>query len=813
MEQMEDIYFDSFWFQLLKNDSERKIWHPEIEIIFLLQGKGRIYFSDLKTVYTLKEKDILVVNAFEVQEFELDYNGTALSFMISPEFVQNVAPELLRYRINCRSFLHVEEKQQAYNVLRRDLAKAFLEFYKKEAENVYLKGSVAAILGDLEHYFLDKSQLLENSGIQATMKTLTHYIHEHYKEHLTLDELAKHTYLSKTYISRCFSRCFGVSFTAYLDLLRLTLAVQLLKGQGNLTDIAEECGFANVNAMIQAFKRYRGMTPGEYRRMEKQEEINFGNMVEWSEGEETFQTLTVYTQNTSSQEEEVEKVQEVTLDVSRKKGRLSSHWKRLLNVGYAKSLSDGNIQKELRYLQKKIGFEYIRIKGVLDDDMCLLRFDMNGKTILNYACIDEGIDLILALGAKPALELGAMPGIMAENKDFFSMRGEVISVPSDLEKWKNLIRLFMEHLVKRYGRTQVSRWIFSPWISPDFIDLGMMDRESYISTYTASANIIREIVPNARLTGPGSVSFEICWPWFFSMCREHDCIPDIISFRSYAAVNEPEEGMKLIGNNESFSFSVSRDEDFVAHTAERIRNILCKDGMENTPLILEEWSNNIWQRDLCNDTCYKSAYLFKNILENNQHLNAMGYFAVNDRLEKVPPSSETFHGGFGLFTQNDIPKSVCLAMELLSGMGDTLLAQGEGYLVSEKREEIQIFLYHYCHYNLLYRYRHMVNISKTNREEVFVHRNLKAFYIRLQNLPEKDYTICRYGITKQGGSSYDAWVRMGAPSPLKEEERELLRRMAYPEYHTEQVKCIDGELTIKSNLSPHDVWLIRICTR
>lgn len=49
--------------------------------------------------------------------------------------------------------MHVEEKQQAYNVLRRDLAKAFLEFYKKEAENVYLKGSVAAILGDLEHYF------------------------------------------------------------------------------------------------------------------------------------------------------------------------------------------------------------------------------------------------------------------------------------------------------------------------------------------------------------------------------------------------------------------------------------------------------------------------------------------------------------------------------------------------------------------------------------------------------------------------------------------------------------------------------------
>lgn len=102
------------------------------------------------------------------------------------------------------------------------------------------------------------------------------------------------------------------------------------------------------------------------------------------------------------------------------------------------------------------------------------------------------------------------------------------------------------------------------------------------------------------------------------------------------------------------------------------------------PLIVEEWSNNIWQRDLCNDTCYKSAYLFKNILENNQALSAMGYFALNDRLDEVPPSAETFHGGFGLFTRDDIPQSACLALELLARMGDRLLQQGEGYLVSQR---------------------------------------------------------------------------------------------------------------------------------
>ena len=188
----------------------------------------------------------------------------------------------------------------------------------------------------------------------------------------------------------------------------------------------------------------------------------------------------------------------------------------------------------------------------------------------------------------------------------------------------------------------------------------------------------------------------------------------------------------------------------------------------------------------------------------------MGYFALNDRLDEVPPSPETFHGGFGLFTQDDIPKSACLAMELLAQMGDKYLQQGEGYLVSQRGEELQIFLYNYSHYDLLYRYRHVANMTRTNREQVFVHREPRAYFIRLKNLPEGDYRVCRYGITRSGGSSYDAWVRMGAPGPLNRQERELLRRLACPQYRRDQMRTANGELHIKASLAPQDVWLIRI---
>lgn len=585
----------------------------------------------------------------------------------------------------------------------------------------------------------------------------------------------------------------------------------MLEGQENLNQIAEKSGFPNVNAMIQAFRKYWGITPGEYRRTRKQRKEEKAKDVFQGEGNGLFQSLMCYAREQGTVVSQADQVQEVTVDAAGKKQILSSHWRRLLNVGYARSVLDGRIQRELREVQEKIGFEYLRVKGLLDDEMCILRRDMNGKLLMNYACVDEVIDFMLSVGAKPMLEFSVMPGVLAKSMEVLSMRGEIVSAPKDLEQWEGLIRGLMEHLVERYGREQTGAWLFVPWMSPDFADIGFCDLEEYRKAYTVSFHTIRKVLPGALIAGPGSVDFSRCQSWYFSMCREHNCMPDVIAFRSFATARAGEEdGMNLIGNNESFSFAVSADPDFLAHETGRIRKILKREGLEQRPLILEEWSNNIWQRDLCNDTCYKSAYLFKNILENNQNLSAMGYFSLNDRLDEVPPLAESFQGGFGLYTQDDIPKPACLAMELLSHMGDKLLAQGEGYLVSQKGQEIQVFLYHYSHYDLLYRYRHVANISKTDREQVFVDRESRAFYLRIRHLPEGTYQICRYGITREGGSSYDAWVKMGAPDPLTLEERERLRRLACPEYYREQMETVNGELYIKESLAPQEVWLIRI---
>ena len=508
---MEAFRLEEFWFTLLHKNDWQELWHPEMKIVFLLQGSGKVYFPDLKTAYSLQEKDIFVVNSFEVCDFELEGESSALSFSVSQTFLSNIAPEFLKYRVSCRSFLYMEDKQASFDVLRVDLAKAFQEFSKNGKQGINCSISIAAaILEDLKQYFLDDEQVLGSTGILETLKSVTNYIQSHYMERITLDDLAKHTFLSKSYISRIFSQYFGISFTGYLEILRLSNAARLLKGKGSLSEIAEDSGFANVNAMIQAFKRYRGVTPGEYRRsldIYREDAVKERNS--FDKGSKLFASLLCYAEISSKELSSAETVLEVMVDTAGRKENLSAHWKRLLNVGYARSLTDGRIQSELHYMQEKIGFEYLRIKGILDDDMCLYRLDMNGNPVLNFAYVDEGLDFILSLGAKPMIELGYMPEILAKNAMIRTMRGGIIANPKDIAQWKKLITLLMRHLEKRYGKNEVEKWVFSPWIPPDFIDLGLGDKQEYAEVYAASYHAIRSVIPQALISGPGCAFFSV----------------------------------------------------------------------------------------------------------------------------------------------------------------------------------------------------------------------------------------------------------------------------------------------------------------
>ena len=92
------------------------------------------------------------------------------------------------------------------------------------------------------------------------------YIHEHFREELTLENVAEQLSVAPQYLSVVFKRNLCVNFSTYLIRLRLDYAAFLLRnGDQQVTEICFECGFSNVPHFTRSFQRTFGQSPTVYR--------------------------------------------------------------------------------------------------------------------------------------------------------------------------------------------------------------------------------------------------------------------------------------------------------------------------------------------------------------------------------------------------------------------------------------------------------------------------------------------------------------------------------------------------------------------
>lgn len=99
------------------------------------------------------------------------------------------------------------------------------------------------------------------------------YMREHYAENITLNTVAAKIYVNSAYLSRVFHQKTGKTFTDALTAIRMEAAKRLLI-QSNLptAEVARECGYVDVKGFFRSFKRYTGISPGDWRMNDIQSE-------------------------------------------------------------------------------------------------------------------------------------------------------------------------------------------------------------------------------------------------------------------------------------------------------------------------------------------------------------------------------------------------------------------------------------------------------------------------------------------------------------------------------------------------------------
>ena len=107
----------------------------------------------------------------------------------------------------------------------------------------------------------------DNSPSTQKMYDISSYIHNHYTENLSLDEIAEKFYLSPYYLSHQFKNVTNFTISSYIQMTRIKNAQhQLITTDKKITEIAEACGFSSFSQFNRCFHKLNNISPREYRK-------------------------------------------------------------------------------------------------------------------------------------------------------------------------------------------------------------------------------------------------------------------------------------------------------------------------------------------------------------------------------------------------------------------------------------------------------------------------------------------------------------------------------------------------------------------
>lgn len=109
--------------------------------------------------------------------------------------------------------------------------------------------------------------LKENKKTGNAIKLAKQFIKEHYMEDISRNSVADSVYLSHDYFAKLFHAETGELFNDYLNRYRIEKAKELLRRKDmEVGTIAFQVGYSSVSYFSTVFKKYEGMTPGDFRK-------------------------------------------------------------------------------------------------------------------------------------------------------------------------------------------------------------------------------------------------------------------------------------------------------------------------------------------------------------------------------------------------------------------------------------------------------------------------------------------------------------------------------------------------------------------
>ncbi|WP_346354068.1 AraC family transcriptional regulator [Azotosporobacter soli] len=261
---------DPLRIQLYKIDEYPLHCHEDaIEIIFVLKGTVKVKVSF--EYFTLSEGDYVVVNkedSHKIWRHDKRDNMVAV-FQISLLQYRSAFPHIDYVLFACESFDLAKYKGHTTK-LRQCLLSLIDNTIKggeEEATKEITDGIMDTLVREysLERYYNRQSDISDEK--LAIYYKIVQYIYENYTAKTILEDIARESFYSKSYISHLFKEVGAASFQEILGYIRVYKAERLLlESDYPLAAISERCGFSDIKYLNQTFKKWFQIKPSAYRR-------------------------------------------------------------------------------------------------------------------------------------------------------------------------------------------------------------------------------------------------------------------------------------------------------------------------------------------------------------------------------------------------------------------------------------------------------------------------------------------------------------------------------------------------------------------
>lgn len=712
-----------------------------LSIILVLRGEVTLKTPGQNR--NLTQSHYAVINHNDV--YILDSSGPNVFLWVTMEqpWLEFACPGYAHSRYYCCSTVSNPATQPLFEVIRQRVVRAaMLRYQREEGYALLMQAELLQLLHTLSLHFCSDAQQSSLTGTSERLKPVLEYMDRNFREPMTLESVSAKFYLSDAHLARLFRRELNMTFMEYLTALRLESARQgLLYTRDSITRLALNNGFSSVKSFNQYFRRSFDCSPAQYRRqMVHRPEPAKAFWLE-AGAEDSLELLARFVESYEHQPQGADAQFQVDLPGQPAPLGLPPL---ILDVGELNSALRENVRRQIREAQRRIGFTNVLISGPFRERKAglLRRYDEM-----------ELLAELVGMKLTPMI---------------------VVDTSTEVDDLDDMLEL----LVSQFGRQELESWRYA--LDGRLAGTG--------EDFAQVAGLLRKYLPGGKVGL--CVDLDLPPQWMDTGLEEGK----LAQFTDFIIVSSDPNHISLAGD----AFSYERfQKRYHQNQMNRVHGWM-EEHRCPAPVYLVGW-NTLTGRSLVESgKFHRTALILDTLLMLRRDVAGYGIRLNLGCGEGEKPELLTYP--LSLYLYQDIKRPLFFVAQWLRGVGELVVREEPGLLVTQSREEeYQALIWHPCYIDPFF-----------SLEDLQEDRYSRRVCLTLRGLSPGTYRVKRLYLDKDHGSIYSNWVKIDMAAQLDQDILDHLSRACNPSVALEY-RQVEDELELVQTLSMNGaaLWSVR----